>query len=1736
MKGLTERIITIVLTVALVVGVFDMSTVEVQAANNVSIDFQWSYDGNYHPGESYDFGNRIVKDKWGQLPDQYSSSITFDNQYDQFLFDLGRDYMGHEVDSIVINVGYLNRPIGIRVHSTNTVNSDYDKDKRYIPNQSPDANGNIVIKPDFTGDFRYIGFMSESVYSTTIKINKVTVNMRGTYEYTPYSGDKTSQIFKPAAGDFYNYDTERDGKEPVAADGRLQFNRDYQTIRYNLPQPVDMSKVVSIRVSVEKQSPDLMLSFMLFDESGKEIFHQYDINGVQSFNVAPFDGIAEKFAVMSNMDDGKGTNNSDKLDNRYLYTRYAKINSIEFVEAKESNPVIIYGTDLKTAREELQKVRDAYNALLDAALGVKMNPSAETITEVFNAIDGFKTANENTKGIRDKLLAEYENAKDQSAQNELVTLYNSLFLYALNEDSYIQDANSAVDNALDTLINKTNDAIKKTKEAATKAHEKGESANAAVETIKTTKTVGAVQDAYTAADEADTAKDKAFAENTNLNSIATNAIYANNAANKAGRGKDLEKFLIDVNETIEYTNEKYTYAKDAAKAARDAAQKASKDIAIKAANELTNAINAGNKLASEVGEAITTLNEKVDAVKETPSETTINDTKDAITGVQNLTGIKTDADNNTENDKIAGLITRINAAKKAAEFAKTVTTDKEALNALSTALGNVDTAVKALDTAKTNAKNAVDAANKAVATAQKTVDEEKAKTALDAAKALEDVVSGGNRLASQIEDAVKTAGKNIESVKNDPAETITAADDAITDIQGKTGIKTEADINTEIDKVAEQIKKIDKAVSDAKAAAKETNDADAAKAVNDALAKVEKAKADLTQAKADAKDAVDAANAAKSAAQKAIDDAKAAEAKKAALDAAKVLEDAVSGGNGLASQIEGEVKTAGENIAAVKNDPEKTIKAADDAITAIQGKTGIKTEADNGTANDKVAELIKKIDKAVSDAKTAAGNTNDAKATKAVSDALAKVEKAKADLTQAKADAKDAVDAANKAKSAAQKAIDDAKAAEAKKAALDAAKELEDAISDGNGLASDIEDTVDTAGKNIEAVKNDPEKTITAADNAISAIQGKTGIETDADINTKNDKVAESIKKIEEAVQRVNEAAKGTNDADAAKAVNDALAKVEKAKADFEKAKTDAKDAVDAANAAKTAAQKAIDDAKAAADADARQKAIDAAGKVTEAVSDADELVKAISVAIEDAVNKMEAAGDDPSAIIAAAENAINGIKAQIDQIAGKASNINTAVNNMNEAVKATNGETITEVTTALQEAERALGDLQTKAGEAENVIGRINDAANAALAKLEEERLAREKEEKDKENKPDNNNTNTPDDADPAKEPTLNDPKENSDDSQLADEEQKAREAYEKAKADREAAEEKVREATENAGQKASDLESAEDTLDTKKQNEEDAKKALEEAQNLPENTPEDDNNGGGEPEGDTPNADDPVEDTEGDIPNTDEPDENPEKGEPDDSGNGNGNPAIEPEISERDKAIQDATEALEAATSEREQAEQAVTDATNNAATANDELEAANEALEKAKIAEQEAKDALDKIIADKEAKKEKEAIITENKTITNNEPTVDVIFGDGKTITFDFTNNSNASTEEEAPVVETENVIVPNPQSTDSGKSGNERTVKKNDKVNVSNDIVLAKVDNDQSSKDSSPETKAPTTLDDTMPAKAMLTLENPNNKEFPGITIFAIIAIPFAVIFRFSILLLKRRKEEKEEKEA
>ena len=174
MKAILKRMLIIVLTFALIGESLNFGTITVEAADRgVSFDFNWGYGQQYTTAAPENFGARTVFHRWYNQYTYNSTQLKMENQYDEYIFDLGKEFWGYQVDSVVINVGYQDKAVGIRLHSASSLGDKNDSDKLYVGGQW-NSNGQIVVKSDFTGKFRYVGFLAESA-NTKFYVNSVTV-------------------------------------------------------------------------------------------------------------------------------------------------------------------------------------------------------------------------------------------------------------------------------------------------------------------------------------------------------------------------------------------------------------------------------------------------------------------------------------------------------------------------------------------------------------------------------------------------------------------------------------------------------------------------------------------------------------------------------------------------------------------------------------------------------------------------------------------------------------------------------------------------------------------------------------------------------------------------------------------------------------------------------------------------------------------------------------------------------------------------------------------------------------------------------------------------------------------------------------------------------------------------------------------------------------------------------------------------------------------------------------------------------------------------------------------------------------------------------------------------------------------------------------------------------------------------------------------------------------------------
>ena len=270
-------------------------------------------------------------DRWSNTPAE-SNVLSFDGQYQEYVFDLGKVYNAEEVDYVATAVSDQGNNICIKFYDSGM--------NEMQPNYSNNGKSEYSIAPTYEGDLKYIGIMSmaaagDGVYPYRVTVDKITV------KYTPIVYEET-QLYTAENLVF----TER--WEGAAVEGNtLTFEKEWNEYWFALTKPVKADKIKSLKINVKDQG--LTVAFKLYDATGKELQAFYGQSGKTTYSLA-YAGDEEitNIAVMS-------MNGQDDV-----FPASITIESVEIVidTTPETEPPVEKGVeyDIVNLRDEMTSV------------------------------------------------------------------------------------------------------------------------------------------------------------------------------------------------------------------------------------------------------------------------------------------------------------------------------------------------------------------------------------------------------------------------------------------------------------------------------------------------------------------------------------------------------------------------------------------------------------------------------------------------------------------------------------------------------------------------------------------------------------------------------------------------------------------------------------------------------------------------------------------------------------------------------------------------------------------------------------------------------------------------------------------------------------------------------------------------------------------------------------------------------------------------------------------------------------------------------------------------------------------------------------------------------------------------------------------------------------------------------------------------------------------------------------
>ncbi|WP_044917046.1 hypothetical protein, partial [Butyrivibrio sp. WCE2006] len=525
MSGNKSRIISFILSIAMIIGVLSTDSLTARAEYRGEYNFyiNWSNaNNNISDGQSTvyisnDGGKKKytflrVEPRKPEENNKLESVFLTDNR--EQVFDLGKDFDGYKISKITLDIsdreggewktdenGYWfwnpttyksdDKFVNIRLHNDNSL-KDFTNNscKQLFKDQVADGNNQIILKPDFAGTFRYISFMPSDKQNGKyyFSVNKITVTEKVNTNQQPpeYNGPNRGSntiLLYGSDLEFHNLDDNDNSlnnnphrtriyeqnsyPEWPINNGILAFQRDYQNVLSALPNnmEIDLSKLISISIGVPKKTYDLLLTIKLYDENKKEIFAQYNNNGSSSYVVSPSAKKAKYFGIMSNVGDFGG--------NYFLDIKTAQIGYVAFELADSSNPLLVKD-------EKLKAIRDA----VDAAAEARVTPDDD---HIMTANDKYNIAKKEPFYANDEELKKAGNditvaGTIKSANDEAQKAYDNPSVVSIkNADGKIGEAvqAGATGNELKTALELLKHAKDKKKENDAKAKAKNDALNTA---------------------------------------------------------------------------------------------------------------------------------------------------------------------------------------------------------------------------------------------------------------------------------------------------------------------------------------------------------------------------------------------------------------------------------------------------------------------------------------------------------------------------------------------------------------------------------------------------------------------------------------------------------------------------------------------------------------------------------------------------------------------------------------------------------------------------------------------------------------------------------------------------------------------------------------------------------------------------------------------------------------------------------------------------------------------------------------------------------------------------------------------------------------------------------------------------------------------------------------------------------------------------------------------------------
>ncbi|SFC40933.1 endo-1,4-beta-xylanase [Butyrivibrio sp. YAB3001] len=226
----------------------------------------------------------IFFDRWNQSS-TFSGVLSFEKQYQEYVYDLGETYDASIVKSIKVKVSDQGDNVCIKLYDDSLT----EKQANYGCNGSSE----YVMIPNYDGKVRYIAVMSmadgEDKYPYGITVDEVSVDAEASTEQQ----NEETVVFK---GDDLKFSGRWDKKEVEG--NTLTYEEAWSEYWFSFGREFAADSIKSIKVKVKDQ--DLSVAFKIYDADGGEIQAFYGQNGKNEYVLYPSqDKGATHFAVMA---------------------------------------------------------------------------------------------------------------------------------------------------------------------------------------------------------------------------------------------------------------------------------------------------------------------------------------------------------------------------------------------------------------------------------------------------------------------------------------------------------------------------------------------------------------------------------------------------------------------------------------------------------------------------------------------------------------------------------------------------------------------------------------------------------------------------------------------------------------------------------------------------------------------------------------------------------------------------------------------------------------------------------------------------------------------------------------------------------------------------------------------------------------------------------------------------------------------------------------------------------------------------------------------------------------------------------------------------------------------------------------------------------------------------------------------------------------------------------------------